>query len=331
VSESHAAAVQGRALPSGGARLLDRILDAGVLLSLVGLIVVFSVLSPQFLTVDNLINIADASAVVGIVAVGMTVALIAGQFDLSVGSVVGLSSSLLALSMAEWGVPVGLAIVLAIAAALAVGAINGFLVVNFGINSIIATLGMLAAVRGIAFVVAKGSPITVDSPFLIDIGVSRPLGIPVAVYVMAVAYLGAWILLTQMRLGVHIYAVGGDEMAAERAGVRHRNVLRFVFLLASFCAAIGAILITAKSFSGQAVFGRSLELDVLTAVLLGGVGLRGGEGSIGKTLIGVAIVGVLTNGLVLTQVEAYWTDVARGGALIIAVVLEAVREKRARR
>jgi ribose/xylose/arabinose/galactoside ABC-type transport system permease subunit len=331
VSDAQAAAARHRALPTGGARLLDRILDAGVLLSLIGLIVVFSILSPQFLTVDNLINIADASAVVGIVAVGMTVALIAGQFDLSVGSVVGLSSSLLALSMADWGVPVGLAIVIAIAAALCVGAINGALVVNFGINSIIATLGMLAAVRGIAFVVAKGSPISVDNPFLIDVGVSRPLGIPVAVYVMAVAYIGAWVLLTQFRLGVHIYAVGGDETAAERAGVRHRRVLRFVFLLASFCAAIGAILITAKSFSGQAVFGRSLELDVLTAVLLGGVGLRGGEGSIGKTLIGVAIVGVLTNGLVLTQVEAYWTDVARGGALIIAVVLEAVREKRARR
>jgi ribose/xylose/arabinose/galactoside ABC-type transport system permease subunit len=331
VSKSHAAVVQDRALPSGGARLLDRILDAGILLSLIALIVVFSVLSPEFLTVDNLVNIADASAVVGIVAVGMTVALISGQFDLSVGSTVGLTSSLLALSMADWGVPVGLAIVLAIIAALAVGAINGFLVVNLGINSIIATLGMLAAVRGIAFVVAKGSPITVDSQFLIDVGVSRPLGIPIAVYVMAVAYAGAWVLLTQTRLGLHVYAVGGDIVAAERAGVRHRSVLRFVFFLASFCAAIGAVLITAKSFSGQATFGRSLELDVLTAVLLGGVGLRGGEGSILKTLVGVAIVGVLTNGLVLTQVEAYWTDVARGGALIVAVILEAAREKRARR
>ena len=251
MSEAHAPAVQGRALPSAGARLLDRILDAGVLLSLIGLIVVFSVLSPEFLTVNNLINIADASAVIGIVAVGMTVALIAGQFDLSVGSVVGFTSSLLALSLSEWGVPVGLAIPLSIAAALGIGLINGFLVVNLGINSIIATLGMLAAVRGIAFVVAKGSPISVDSPFLIDIGVSRPLGIPVAVYVMAVAYIGAWVLLNQMRLGVHIYAVGGDETAAERAGVRYRNVLRFVFLLTAFCAAVGAILITAKSFSGR--------------------------------------------------------------------------------
>jgi ribose transport system permease protein len=331
VSSTDVAVAQGQAPPSGGARLLDRILDAGILLSLIGLIVVFSALSPEFLTVDNLINIADASAVVGIVAVGMTVALIAGQFDLSVGSIVGFTSSLLALSMADWGVPVGLAIPLAIAAALVVGAINGFLVVNLGINSIIATLGMLAAVRGIAFVVAKGSPITVDSQFMIDVGVSRPLGIPVAVYVMAVAYVGAWVLLTQTRLGVHVYAVGGDVTAAERAGVRHRRILRFVFLLAAFCAAIGAVLITAKSFSGQATFGRSLELDVLTAVLLGGVGLRGGEGSILKTLVGVAIVGVLTNGLVLTQVEAYWTDVARGGALIIAVILEAAREKRARR
>jgi ribose transport system permease protein len=148
---------------------------------------------------------------------------------------------------------------------------------------------------------------------------------------MAVAYLGAWVLLTQTRLGVHIYAVGGNAVAAERAGVRHRWVIRFVFVLAALCAAIGAILITAKTFSGQAVYGRSLELDVLTAVLLGGVGLRGGQGSILKTLVGVAIVGVITNGLVLTQVEAYWTDVARGSALILAVIVEALREKRGRR
>jgi ribose transport system permease protein len=322
---------RGRAPWSGGARLLDRVLDAGILLSLIALVVLFSILSPQFLTVDNLINIADASAVVGIVAVGMTVALIAGHFDLSVGSTVGLASSFLALSLMEWGVPVGPSIAVAIGAALVVGVVNGILVVNFGINSIIATLGMLAAVRGLAFVVTSGSPIPTDSAFLVDVGVSRPLGIPVAVYVMAVAYLGAWVLLTQTRLGVHIYAVGGNPVAAERAGVRHRWVIRFVFVLAALCAAVGAILITAKTFSGQAVYGRSLELDVLTAVLLGGVGLRGGQGSILKTLVGVAIVGVITNGLVLTQVEAYWTDVARGSALILAVIVEALREKRARR
>ena len=316
---------------SGGARLLDTILDAGIVLSLIALVVVFSLLSDEFLTVDNIVNIADASAIVGIVAVGMTVALIAGQFDLSVGSVVGLSSSLLAVSLVDWGVPLVLAIVIAVGAALAVGTINGVLVLEFGINSIIATLGMLAAVRGFAFVVAEGSPIPTHSPFLNDVGVSRPLGIPVSVYVMAVAYVAAWVLLTQTRLGVHIYAVGGNQSAAERAGVRDRSVIRLVFLIAAFCAAIGAILITAKTFSGQAVYGRSLELDVLTAVLLGGVGLRGGQGSVVKTLVGVAIVGVITNGLVLTQVEAYWTDVARGCALILAVMLEAAREKRARR
>lgn len=317
--------------PEGRRGIVDRVLDAGILLSLIGLVILFSLLSPHFLTVNNLLNIADASAVVGIVAVGMTVALIAGQFDLSVGSVVGLSSSLAAVSLMDWGVPVWLALAIAVAGALAVGALNGVLVVNFAITSIIATLGMLSAVRGLAFVVTHGSPVPTSSAFLTNVGVSRPLGIPVGVYVMFACYAAAWVLLTQTRLGVHIYAVGGNPTAAERTGVRCRSVIRFVFLLASFCAAIGAILITAKTFSGQAVYGRSLELDVLTAVLLGGVGLRGGQGSILKTLIGVAIVGVITNGLVLAQVEAYWTDVARGVALIVAVVLEAAREKRALR
>ena len=317
--------------PSRRSAALDRVLDAGVLISLAALIAIFASLSPQFLTVANFLNILDSSAIVGIVAVGMTIALIAGQFDLSVGSVVGLSSSFLALSLTTWGVPVGVAIVLAVAVALAVGVVNGVLVVNLGINSIIATLGMLAAVRGVAFVVAKGSPIVTDSKLLNDIGVSRPLGIPVSVYVMIVAYVLAYVVLTQTRLGLYIYATGGNIVAAERAGIRVGQILRLVFLVTAFCAAIVGILITARTFSGQAVYGRSLELDVLTAILLGGVGLRGGQGSIVKTLVGVAFVGVLTNGLVLTEVPAYWIDVARGGALIAAVVLEAWRERRATR
>jgi ribose/xylose/arabinose/galactoside ABC-type transport system permease subunit len=311
--------------------LLDRVLDAGILLSLIGLIVLFSILSPEFFTFDNLVNILDASAIVGIVAVGVTIALIAGHFDLSVGSIVGLCSTLLAWCLVDLGVPVSAAILLAVMGGLAIGSLNGILIVNFGINSIIATLGMLAAVRGVAFMVAGGQPIPVDNSFLVELGVSRPLGIPVSVYIMAVAYVGAWVLLTQTKLGLHIYAVGGNDTAAERSGIRVNRITRLVFLGTAFCAAIGAILTTARTFSGQAVYGRELELDVLTAVLLGGIGLRGGEGSILRTLIGVGIVGVITNGLVLTQVPAYWTDVARGGALIIAVVLEAIRERRGRR
>jgi ribose/xylose/arabinose/galactoside ABC-type transport system permease subunit len=320
------------AAPVGrGTALVDRMLDASIVLSLVALVVVFSLLSSEFLTVDNLLNILDSSAIVGIVAVGVTIALIGGHFDLSIGSIVGLSSSVLALTLTDWGVPALPAIGLAILAALAIGVVNGILIVEFGINSIIATLGMLAAVRGLAFVVASGKPIPVENAFLTSLGSSQPLGIPVSVYIMGVTYLGAWVLLTQTRLGLHIYAVGGDPVAAERAGIRHNRVTRLLFLATALCAAVGAVLMTARNFSGQAVFGRDLEFDVLTAVLLGGIGLRGGEGSVLRTLVGVAIVGVITNGLVLTEVPPYWTDVARGGVLILAVVLEAIRERRGRR
>jgi ribose/xylose/arabinose/galactoside ABC-type transport system permease subunit len=311
--------------------MVDRVLDASILLSLVALVVLFSILSPEFFTVNNLLNILDASAIVGIVAVGVTIALIGGHFDLSIGSIVGLSSSVLALTLTDWGVPVLPAIGLAIVAALVIGALNGVLIVEFGINSIIATLGMLAAARGIAFVVSSGEPIPVENDFLTTLGTSEPLGIPISVYIMAVAYVGAWLVLTQTRLGLHIYAVGGNPVAAERAGIRHHSITRLLFFTTAFCAAIGAVLVTARNFSGQAVFGRDLEFDVLTAVLLGGIGLRGGEGSILRTLVGVAIVGVITNGLVLTEVPPYWTDVTRGGVLILAVVLEAIREKRGRR
>jgi ribose transport system permease protein len=324
------AALVGKAASPRGSRVLDRVLDGGILLALIALIAIFSIVSPQFLTVSNILNILDASSIVGIVAVAVTIALIAGQFDLSVGSVVGFSSALLAVSMASWGMPVVPAMCVAFGGAMLIGVINGILVVNIGINSIIATLGMLAAVRGVAFVVASGSPIPTDDQFLNTIGIAKLLGVPVAVWVMALVYTCAWIFLSQTRIGLHTYAVGGNIEAAERAGVATSRIIRLAFLVTAAGAAIGAVLITARTFSGQAVYGRSLELDALTAVLLGGVGLRGGEGTVGRTLVGVAIVGVITNGLVLTQVEAYWTDVARGVALITAVILQSLRERRGR-
>jgi ribose transport system permease protein len=311
--------------------LLDRALDAGIGLSLIVLMIVFSALSPQFLTVHNILNILDASSIVGVVSVGMTVALIAGQFDLSVGSIVGFTSSVLALSLASWGIPIEAAIPIAILTGIGLGVLNGVLVVDMGINSIIATLGTLAAFRGVALVLTQGRPIVESSNFLTEVGVSRPLGLPVSVYVMTALYVFGYVLLTRTKLGIHIYAVGGNPLSAERAGIRTKDITRFVFLLTAICAAVGGILITAKSFSGEAVYGQDLELDVLTAVLLGGVGLRGGVGSIVKTLLGVGIVGVISNGLVLAQVQGFYVDVARGVALICAVLLEGWREKRGSR
>jgi ribose transport system permease protein len=314
-----------------GAVVLDRILDAGIGLSLVVLIIVFSLLSPEFLTVHNFLNILDASSIVGVVSVGMTIALIAGQFDLAVGSIVGFCSSVLALSLSSWGVPVALAIPLALLVGIGLGLVNGALVVDMGINSIIATLGTLAAIRGFALVLTHGRPVVETNSFLTRIGVDRPLGIPVSVYVMTVLYVAGYVLLTRTRLGIHVYAAGGNPLSAERAGIRINGITRLVFIITGACSAIAAILITAKSFSGEAVYGQDLELDVLTAVLLGGVGLRGGVGSLVKTLIGVGIVGVIANGLVLAQVPGFYVDVARGFALIAAVLLEGWREKRASR
>jgi ribose transport system permease protein len=320
-----------RALSPHVGRSLDRILDAGIVISLGILVLVFTLLSPYFLTVANVKNIFEASAITGVVAVGMTMGLIAGQFDLSVGSVVGFTSSALAVLMTNQGVPVGWAIVLAIGAALLFGVFNAFLVVTMNINSIIATLGTLTAIRGIAFIITSGKPIVTSDGFLNALGVDRFAGLAWSVWIMLLAYAVGYVILHHTRLGIHVYAVGGNPVAAERAGLSVGRLTFFVFLASAFTAAIGGILITARSFSGQAVFGQDMELDVLTAILLGGVGLRGGQGTLGKTLIGVIIVGVINNGLVLTQVPGFYTDVVRGAALVVAVVLEAVRERRALR
>ena len=213
----------------------------------------------------------------------MTVALIAGQFDLSVGSVVGLSSSLLAVSLVDWGVPLGLAIV--DRGRRGARRRRDQRRAGAGVRDQLDHRDAGHARRGARLRVRRrgGQPDPDAQPVpqrRRRVAAARDPGRRSTSWRSRTS--AAWVLLTQTRLGVHIYAVGGDQSAAERAGVRDRSVIRFVFLIAAFCAAIGAILITAKSFSGQAVFGRSLELDVLTAVLLGGVGLRGGEGSVGQ-------------------------------------------------
>ena len=308
-----------------------RILDFALAFALIGLVVLFTILSPVFFNITNLWNILDAEAAIGIMAVGMTFSLISGQIDLSVGSILGFSSCVTALALANWHVGAAEAIAFGLVGGLAVGVVNGSLVVDLGINSLIATLGTLSAVQGFAYVITKGEPIEISNNAMIWLGTARPLGVPIDVLVMFAVYLIAYITLKHTVLGTHIYAIGGSTSASERAGLPVRRLFRYIFLLTGITAGIAGVLTAARTFSGAAVYGQDEELYVLTAVLLGGVGLRGGEGNVVKTLLGVAIVGVLTNGLILTNVPAFWTEVAQGLALLVAVVAGSLRYRRGER
>lgn len=309
-------------------RTIDLLLDYGIYVALVVLVVALSIASPYFLTINNLLNVGQAIAIVGIIAAAMTVAMIAGQLDLTVGSIVGLTAVISAHLIVNEGASIAVAATVSIVASLGVGVLTGILVVNVGINSIIATLALGLAVRGLAFVLASGQQITIADPAFSDLVFSRPLGIPVPVLVMAVIYTAAATLMYTTRVGWHLYAVGGNESAARRAGIHADRLKRLVFLITAGCAAIAGLILTARASSAVGNYGTGLEFNVLTAVLLGGIGLSGGAGRIERTLAGVILVGILTNGLTLINMPYFYQQIVYGLVFVAAVVLDAVRRRR---
>jgi ribose transport system permease protein len=314
-----------RALPR---RALDLLLDYGIFVALGAIFVYFSLASPYFLSTKNLLNIAQAIAPTGILAAGLTIALIGGQVDLSIGAVVGVTSVIIALLVTDHGQSLSVAIMVAVGAAILGATANGILVVNLGINSIIATLAVGSVIRGVAFILAKGQTITINHPGFQEFIYARPLGVPVPVYILIGVYAVAFVFLRYVRLGWHIYAAGGNPSAALRAGIPVTLIYRLLFLLCSLLAALAGVITTARAASGQAIFGTGTELDVLTAVLLGGIGLGGGAGKIERTLAGVLLIGVLANGLTLLNVPSYYQQIVRGIAFVLAVTLDGIRHKR---
>jgi len=326
--ESTPTAHWGVANRTRSSQVIDLLLEYGIFVALAALFVYFSLASPYFLGTKNLLNIAQSVAPAGIMAAGLTVALIGGQVDLSMGSVVALTSVIIAAMVTQHGAPLLFAILVAFAAALIAGAANGILVVNLGINSIIATLAISSVVRGIAFILAEGQTITLLVPRFQDLVYSRPLGIPIPVYVLVVVYIVSYIFLNYFRQGWHVYAAGGNPSAASRAGIPVNFLYRMLFIQCSLLAALAGVIITARSASGQAIFGQSSDIDVLTGVLLGGIGLGGGAGKIERTLAGVLLVGVLANGLTLLNVPSYYQQVVRGVIFVLAVTLDGIRRRR---
>jgi ribose transport system permease protein len=219
-------------------------------------------------------------------------------------------------------------IAIVIACGAAVGLINSFLVIELGINSIIATLAMMLSVEGVANVVSSGQLINLTDPRLTNIVNARPGGIPVPVIIMAVVYLAVYVFLTHTRPGWHLYATGASPTAAARSGIRVRALYRLVFLLSGALAAIAGVIYAGQGSTGSSGYGQTDTFLVITAVLLGGIGLGGGSGKIQRTLVGVLFIGVLTNGLILLNVQSFYQQLAQGLAFIAAVVLGGIKVKR---
>ncbi|OLQ72211.1 sugar ABC transporter permease [Photobacterium proteolyticum] len=307
----------------------------------VAMCVVMSILSPAFLTVANLLNVVTQMASIGLLALGVTIIIITRGIDLSSGSVLAVAAVVSA-SMAQtldWGMRMypsmpELPVIVPIIAALAVGAlcgfINGALIAFTGVPPFIATLGMMIIARGAALLYSDGRPVS----SLIDsyqwIGQGNIAGLPVPVLIFIIMAIVSYILLNYTRFGKYAYAIGGNENAAYVSGINVKKYKILVYTYAGLLAGIAALILAARINSGQPGLGVMYELDAIAAATVGGVSHAGGIGTIQGTIIGTMIMGVLQNGLDLLNVSAYWQQVVKGLVIVVAVIFDMKRQKKSK-
>jgi ribose transport system permease protein len=302
--------------------------ESGTVAGLVLLCLALWAATPYFATVSNLLNVLEQSAVIGAVSVGMTFVILTGGIDLSVGSIVALAG--IAFGAAQHaGVPLLAAVALGLLAGLACGVANGLLVTFGRLPPFIATLGMMSVARGAALMLTDGRPVSGFPAPVRALAHASVLGIPMPVVVMLALFAAAHVVLTRTVLGRHVYAVGGNEVAAMLSGVRVRATKVAVYAVSGATSAVTALLLLARLDSAQPIAGIGYELDAIAAVVIGGASLLGGAGSVLGTLVGALTMSVLRNGLNLLGVSAYLQQVAIGTVIVAAVLVDMTLRRRA--
>ncbi|MFD4000000.1 ABC transporter permease/substrate-binding protein [Streptomyces rubiginosohelvolus] len=312
---------------AGGTSVIRRVLlDNGALSALVVLVVAMSLLSGDFLTTQNLLNVGVQAAVTAILAFGVTFVIVSAGIDLSVGSVAALSATVLAWSATSAGVPVVLAVVLAIVTGIACGFVNGALISYGKLPPFIATLAMLSIARGLSLVISQGSPIAFPDS-VSRLGDTLGGWLPVPVLVMIAMGLITALVLGRTFIGRSMYAIGGNEEAARLSGLRVKRQKIVIYALSGLFAAVAGIVLASRLVSAQPQAAQGYELDAIAAVVIGGASLAGGVGKASGTLIGALILAVLRNGLNLLSVSAFWQQVVIGVVIALAVLLDTLRRK----
>ncbi|MFJ5229342.1 ABC transporter permease [Kitasatospora sp. NPDC088391] len=298
-------------------------------LSLIGALVVvlavFGTLNGNYLSLTNLQVIAEAATITGLLAVVQTVVIVCGGLDISVGSQAGVASVVSAMAFTAAGSDAYAGIAAAVGTGLLIGLLNGAVIVHGRVNPTIATLAGLAAYKGLAQLVSDGRAqgYVLNDPVFVFLGRGRIAGLPVMVWLLVLVALAVHVLLSRTDLGRNVYAIGGNDTAARLAGININKYLIAVYGLIGVVAALAGVLLTARTGSGQPTSGsEGLELKAITAAALGGCALKGGKGGVGGTLLAVALLGALENGLTVQGINSFWQNVAQGALLVVAVVVQ---------
>jgi ribose transport system permease protein len=299
----------------------------GVALLLIPLVLLFASANSNFLSLNNLENIARQISIFGIIGVGMTIVILMAQIDLSVGSIVAFTGVVGAF-VANSGADLSVVIVAAMGAGAGIGVLNGVVTVAFAIPSLLVTLGMLSLVRGFAFVLTDGRSEAVPSTSFYDLAAGEWLGLPYPVWIMLGVVALGWFVLTQTNFGRSVYAVGGNPEAARRAGLHVRRTIILGFIILGALSGLAGVLLASRLASGQPNVGQGYELYVIAATVLGGTSLFGGRGTIIGTVLGVLVIGTLQNGMDLLAIQPFWQQVALGCLILLALIVDSVRAQR---
>ena len=305
-------------------------LKYGTYVLFIGVVLIMLIVSSKFRTGSNLVNVLLQNSTLGVMAVGMTLVIIAGGMDVSVGAIMSCAACVGAVLIVDHGVNqwVGMLVIMLIS--LAFGFVNGFSVAYFRMPAFLVTLATQSIGRGLALVISNGQTYRKFSDAIIYIGTNDILGIPVLIWMMLIIMGIGYILLHHTLYGRRVLAVGGNAEAASASGINTRLTIMSTYVILGFICGIAAIMTVGRIGSYWTALGTGIEFDVIAGVVIGGTSLAGGSGKMTGTLVGVLLMGVISNSLNLLGVDAYWQDVAKGIVIFLAVLIDAVRNRYAK-
>jgi ribose transport system permease protein len=314
---------------SGSASALSKWLRhyGGIVCGLIVLCGLFALLSPNFLSLGNLLNVVLQVSIIAILGFGMTYVLLLGDIDLSVGAVMALVGTIAAMAM-QHGVHPVLAVLAAMLAGLLLGWVNGALSALLTIPSFIVTVATMGVFRGLAYITSAGVPISIDDDRFALLGNGTFLGVAFPIWVLALLLAINHFVLSRTVFGRKAYLAGGNREAALYSGINVRRLRIFIFMISGLMASIGGVLMTSRLYSAQPNAGMGYELDAIAAAVLGGTSLSGGYGTIVGTLIGALIIGVINNGMNLLSVPYFYQLIVKGVVILVAVCIDVQTKKR---
>ena len=285
------------------------------------LFAIFSIVAENFFSISNVTNLLRQVSINGICAVGMACVILTGGIDLTVGGIIGVTGVMCSFLMTNGINPI-IASVITLILGILIGLFNAFLISKIRIAPIIATLGVNTALRGAAYLITDGKAIFGFPTWYNNIGQGYVGFIPIPVIIMTVTFAAGVVFLTKTRFSRHIYGVGGNAEVARLSGINVNKVIMTVYSIAGFCAALAGLIMLGRVSSGQPKAGEGYEMDIITATVMGGISLTGGEGKIHFVIFGVLVIGILSNGMTMMGISAYWQRVVKGLVLLLAVGMD---------